>query len=534
MTSPSCATRNIETTKLAESDHDDDDKIPISELLPGPSTSQDHLTVTTATPLAPSIIGCDRTGNDTEDVDDDLLAAVLPSRSQQTIETELSRNPLSLISKDYGERPPKIHDEVRKILVERGPPQVTDKDFPQDAKVLELQLGRETDEREASTPKMTEGPEKRKEIPPFAQGNTTGVVLFTKGPVQYKEEPEEGSQKSWESHWQEFLNTVESRCHQTDQSGPPHPWPEEDTKTLQTSLRRAADGIPQSGGEDGVQTHCDDGLVVDEDHVFCLKVEEEKEEDEEEAAEQKQKQFNLLGFQGANGHQEEDTAEPVAIEDLLPARRPAKLPRRIAYWSAHEINALLDYVLQCQRLYIQRVMASTNLRTRNVWIGASRAMALRGLNRTPDQCHTKFKALKGAFYRAMERHGGVVPRKMQPPFFAKLHQLWEIGGRADWRDRRPVADAYHRKGGEGGDSSLSGEESGEEERIPIAPVPGQAPHAAEHRTVQEAVSLRQLQQQQRALEQRVSAIENTFARLQANIQELLARLPAPPPPPLQN
>ncbi|XP_062829718.1 uncharacterized protein LOC103278117 isoform X2 [Anolis carolinensis] len=371
-------------------------------------------------------------------------------------------------------------------------------------------------EQEASAPKMKEESEERKEIPPVVQENTTGVFLFTKGPDEMKEEPKEGSQKNWESHWQEFMNTVESRCHQTDGSRPPHPWPEEDTKAFQTSLEGAADGISQSRGENVVQNHCNDGSVADESQVFHLKVKDE--EDEEEA-----EQFNLLGCQSANGSQEEDTAEPAARE----GRHSARPPRRIAYWSGKEINALLDYILRCQKLYVQRVMASTNLRTRNVWIGASRAMALLGLNRTPDQCHTKFKALKSAFYRAMERHGGVVPRKMQPPFFAKLHQLWEIGGRADWRDRRPV-DAYDLKGG-AGDSSLSGEESGEEERGPIAPAPGQAHHAAEHGAVQEAAGLRQLQRQHMALEQRVSAIENTFSRLQANIQELLARLPALPP-----
>ncbi|XP_062829387.1 uncharacterized protein LOC100558310 [Anolis carolinensis] len=130
-TSPSCATRNTEPTKLTESDHDDNDKIPISELPPGPPASQDHLTVTTATPLAPSII--DLTGTDTKDVDDDLLGdAVLPS-SPQTIENELSRDLLS-ISDDCGEWPSKINDEVRKILVKRGPQQVTDKDFPRDSR----------------------------------------------------------------------------------------------------------------------------------------------------------------------------------------------------------------------------------------------------------------------------------------------------------------------------------------------------------------------------------------------------------------
>ncbi|XP_062829405.1 zinc finger MYM-type protein 1-like [Anolis carolinensis] len=130
-TSPSCATRNTEPTKLIESDHDDNDKIPISELPPGPPASQDHLTVTTATPLAPSVI--DLTGTDTEDMDDDLLGdAVLPS-SPQTIENELSIDPLS-ISDDCGEWPSKINDEVRKILVKRGPQQVTVKDFPRDSK----------------------------------------------------------------------------------------------------------------------------------------------------------------------------------------------------------------------------------------------------------------------------------------------------------------------------------------------------------------------------------------------------------------
>uniref|UniRef100_A0A803SRA8 TTF-type domain-containing protein n=1 Tax=Anolis carolinensis TaxID=28377 RepID=A0A803SRA8_ANOCA len=132
-TSPSCETGNIETTKLTESDHDDDGKIPISEPLPGSSTIQDLPTVTTATPLAPSIIGCDIIGTNTGDVHDDLLRdVVLPSSSQQTVETELSRDSL-LISNDCGEWPPKINDELRKILVERGPQQVIDKDFPQDA-----------------------------------------------------------------------------------------------------------------------------------------------------------------------------------------------------------------------------------------------------------------------------------------------------------------------------------------------------------------------------------------------------------------
>nr|XP_008105126.1 PREDICTED: zinc finger MYM-type protein 1 [Anolis carolinensis] len=124
-TSPSCETENPETTKLTESDHDDDGKIPISEPLPGPSTSQDF-TATSATPLAPLNIGRDITRTDTEDVDDDLLGdAVLPSTSRQTIESEQSRDPLLLLSNDCGEWPLKINDEARKLLVEQGPQQKT-------------------------------------------------------------------------------------------------------------------------------------------------------------------------------------------------------------------------------------------------------------------------------------------------------------------------------------------------------------------------------------------------------------------------
>nr|XP_016850957.1 PREDICTED: zinc finger MYM-type protein 1-like [Anolis carolinensis] len=131
-TSPSCETENPETTKLTESYHDDDGKIPISEPLPGPSTSQDF-TATSATPLAPLNIGCDITRTDTEDVDDDLLGdAVLPSTSRQTIESEQSRDPLLLLSNDCGEWPLKINDEAQKLLVERGPQQVRGINFPKD------------------------------------------------------------------------------------------------------------------------------------------------------------------------------------------------------------------------------------------------------------------------------------------------------------------------------------------------------------------------------------------------------------------
>lgn len=43
-------------------------------------------------------------------------------------------NTLPVISNDCGKWPPKINDEVRKVLVERGPQQVTDKEFPADSK----------------------------------------------------------------------------------------------------------------------------------------------------------------------------------------------------------------------------------------------------------------------------------------------------------------------------------------------------------------------------------------------------------------
>ena len=47
---------------------------------------------------------------------------------------ELTRRTSSGLSTDCGEWPSKITDEVRKLLVERGPVQVTDIDFPLDAK----------------------------------------------------------------------------------------------------------------------------------------------------------------------------------------------------------------------------------------------------------------------------------------------------------------------------------------------------------------------------------------------------------------
>nr|XP_003223844.2 PREDICTED: solute carrier family 35 member G1 [Anolis carolinensis] len=116
-TSPSCQTGKPETTKLTESDHADDGKIPISEPLPGPSTSQDLLTATSAIPLPPSCIGI--TGTDTEDVDEDSLRdEVLPSTSRQAIESEQRRDPLLFLSNDCGEWPLKINDEARKIIVE--------------------------------------------------------------------------------------------------------------------------------------------------------------------------------------------------------------------------------------------------------------------------------------------------------------------------------------------------------------------------------------------------------------------------------
>ncbi|XP_008113471.1 zinc finger MYM-type protein 1-like [Anolis carolinensis] len=130
-TSPSCQTGKPETTKLTESDHADDGKIPISEPLPGPSTSQDLLTATSAIPLPPSCIGI--TGTDTEDVDEDSLRdAALPSTSRQAIESEQRRDPLLFLSNDCGEWPLKITDEARKIIVERGPQQVRGIKFPKD------------------------------------------------------------------------------------------------------------------------------------------------------------------------------------------------------------------------------------------------------------------------------------------------------------------------------------------------------------------------------------------------------------------
>ncbi|XP_061475651.1 zinc finger and SCAN domain-containing protein 31-like isoform X2 [Rhineura floridana] len=80
--------------------------------------------------------------------------------------------------------------------------------------------------------------------PHMVQVGTIKAFLTGEGPLQVKQEPEEGLQQRWENQWQEFLKTVESPCSGWRHLKLPEPISEEETKEFQASFKEI-DGASQ-------------------------------------------------------------------------------------------------------------------------------------------------------------------------------------------------------------------------------------------------------------------------------------------------
>ncbi|XP_048345352.1 zinc finger protein with KRAB and SCAN domains 2-like isoform X5 [Sphaerodactylus townsendi] len=111
--------------------------------------------------------------------------------------------------------------------------------------------------------------------------------------------------------------------------------------------------------------------------------------------------------------------------------------RKGTFWQREEVDRMLHFVER--RGYAGRLMASTHLENKSVYVEIARNLQDGGYERTLEQCRTKFKKLKSVFMDAMESWQGIPPKTRRPPHFAQLLRLWEAAGRPRWEDRRPEA-----------------------------------------------------------------------------------------------
>ncbi|XP_061469473.1 uncharacterized protein LOC133378875 [Rhineura floridana] len=216
--------------------------------------------------------------------------------------------------------------------------------------VLEAQLGRNMEEEEPAASKPEESSAAGEEDPHVVQVGTTQGFLTGEGPqLQVKQEPEEGLQQRWESQWQEFLKTVEeSPLQERGGSQLPQPWPEDDTKGFQASLKRVTDDTQWPGGEDTVRSRPDVGgepQEADQNLGSRVKVKEEI-LDEEADSEAQWQHFHQFCDQGADGAEKTSGApsdmtvkSPKSEEDPLDIVK-LQIPLEVKQESDWEANSL--------------------------------------------------------------------------------------------------------------------------------------------------------------------------------------------------
>ncbi|XP_054826127.1 LOW QUALITY PROTEIN: CWF19-like protein 1 [Eublepharis macularius] len=107
------------------------------------------------------------------------------------------------------------------------------------------------------------------------------------------------------------------------------------------------------------------------------------------------------------------------------------------FWRDEEVETLLDLVARSRKA--ARVMRSTHLPTKLIFHKLSRQMCARGHSRTPEQCRSKFKRVKGDFYGALEAWQGIPRQSGKPPYFASMMNLWDLAGRPSWQSRHHAA-----------------------------------------------------------------------------------------------
>ncbi|XP_042306435.1 zinc finger protein 2 homolog isoform X1 [Sceloporus undulatus] len=193
------------------------------------------------------------------------------------------------------------------------------------SQALEAQLGRKMEQQETSAPVMTVKAAEEGKGPHLVHATTTGEFPVEGVLDQIKEEPEEGAEECWESQWQEFLKTVESPHHGTNDSEPLQSWLEEETKAFQTSLKRTADATPCPGGEDVAYTHPQVGQETYKNQVSCPVKEEEEDTDLERQHDQQP--FSPQCHQGSDRPQE--TSGPPGDVNLKSPKLEEEDPRDI-------------------------------------------------------------------------------------------------------------------------------------------------------------------------------------------------------------
>uniref|UniRef100_A0ACB8E747 Uncharacterized protein n=2 Tax=Sphaerodactylus townsendi TaxID=933632 RepID=A0ACB8E747_9SAUR len=109
--------------------------------------------------------------------------------------------------------------------------------------------------------------------------------------------------------------------------------------------------------------------------------------------------------------------------------------RHGVFWQEEEINVLLQTIRD--RGYSSLLMGSTRLPNRAAYRAIARALEAAGYRRTPKQVCTKWKSLKGDFFRVVQAWGKVPLQSSWPENFSELRQIWRNAGRPRLADRRP-------------------------------------------------------------------------------------------------
>ncbi|KAL8213417.1 UNVERIFIED_CONTAM: hypothetical protein K2H54_064219 [Gekko kuhli] len=104
------------------------------------------------------------------------------------------------------------------------------------------------------------------------------------------------------------------------------------------------------------------------------------------------------------------------------------------YWQDEEVDLLLEILLEIGAGAV--VMPSGRLPNAELFSKAARRLTAAGYPRSSEQCRAKFKRLKASFFEALEKWGGIPPKKKRPLFFQPLFRLWEQAKRPSWLHRR--------------------------------------------------------------------------------------------------
>ncbi|XP_054826092.1 uncharacterized protein LOC129323588 [Eublepharis macularius] len=206
------------------------------------------------------------------------------------------------------------------------------------------------------------------------------------------------------------------------------------------------------------------------------------------------------------------------------------------FWRDEEVETLLELIARSGKS--ERVMKSTHLPTKVIFHKLARQMSARGYPRTPEQCRSKFKRVKGDFYGALEAWQGIPRQSGKPPYFSNMMNLWDLAGRPSWQTRRHAAVL---RGREATQRAAEGEQ---QEALDITPgnistedpLPPTADTPSGEQTGQEAdeeglpstsgTPAPPARQRRKTLDDVLSAVEGLEQRLGSSINQLQERMTA--------